>query len=131
MTGPCHDACSYTHALDHTSNNQTTRSTMSSTPAHQSEDYDTAALCHDYSPEDNVRKWLAANLNEDFETEGTTRSASCNSLFVNAFSNLRFLRRTPQSQVLSVRSLGSLSQGNETSVPTICIKCAYNEDQEL
>jgi len=104
---------------------------MSSTPAHQSEDYDTAELCHDYSPEDNVRKWLAANLNEDFETEGTTRSASCNSFFVNAFSNLRILRRRPQSQVLSVRSLGSLSQGNETSVPTISIQCAYNEDQEL
>jgi len=67
---------------------------MSSTAASRREDYENAALCHDYSPEENVQKWLAANLNEDLETEGTTWVASCNSLFVHAFSTLRFPQKT-------------------------------------
>mmetsp|Transcript_98765 Transcript_98765/g.144555 ORF Transcript_98765/g.144555 Transcript_98765/m.144555 type:complete len:105 (-) Transcript_98765:57-371(-) len=104
---------------------------MCPTAAHKSEHDGTAALCHDYSKEDNVRKWLAANLNEDSETKRPTRVASCNSLFASAISTLRFPRRRPDlCPVLSVRSLGSLSQGNEPCVTTGA-QCPYNEDQEL
>jgi len=104
---------------------------MSSTVAQQSENRETAVLRHDYSPEDNAQKWLAANLNEDVQTERPTCVASCTSFFVKTLSTLRFpRRRSDLLPVMSVRNLSSRRQGNEEQViPSM--QCRYNEDRQL
>jgi len=103
---------------------------MCSSVAQQSENRETAVLRHDYSPEENVQKWLAADLNEDVQKERPTCVASCTSFFVKALSTLRFPRRSHLLPVMSVRNLSSFRQGNEEQViPSM--QCRYNEDQEL
>jgi len=103
---------------------------MSSTAA-QSENRETTALSHDYSPEDNVQRWLTANLNEDIPRERPMHVASCTSFFVRALSTLRFPRRKSLTDSLPVMSTRNLGSFRTCAGDGAVVQCTYNKDQEL